>query len=112
VALLSHPNIEAAARAVGIGTATLMRWLQLPEFDTAYRKARRNAFAQAIARLQQGSCAAATTLLKIMIDPNTPASVRVRAAECVMNQATKAIEIEDIQARVAALEQETQKADQ
>jgi len=31
-------------------------------------------------------------------------SVRVRAAECVMNQATKAIEIEDIEVRVAALE--------
>jgi hypothetical protein len=39
-----------------------------------------------------------------MIDPATPASVRVRAAECVMNQAIKAIEIEDIEARVAALE--------
>ena len=49
--------------------------------------------------------AAATTLLKTMIDPNTPASVRVRAAECVMNQATKAIEIEDIEVRVTQLEQ-------
>jgi len=63
---------------------------------------------QAVARLQQGASAAATTLLKTMIDPNTPASVRVRAAECVMNQATKAIEIEDIEARVAALEKEAQ----
>jgi hypothetical protein len=39
-----------------------------------------------------------------MIDPNTPASVRVRAAEYVMNQATKAIEIEDIEARLSELE--------
>ena len=83
-----------------------------PEFDAAYRAARRAAVGQAVTRLQQGTSAAATTLLKTMIDPNTPASVRVRAAECVMNQATKAIEIEDIQARLAALEQEAQKADQ
>jgi len=55
----------------------------------------------------QGASAAATTLLKTMIDPATPASVRVRAAECVMNQATKAIEIEDIEARVAELERAT-----
>jgi hypothetical protein len=61
-------------------------------------------FVSRVARLQQGASAAATTLLKTMIDPNTPASVRVRAAECVMNQATKAIEIEDIEARIAALE--------
>ena len=47
-----------------------------------------------------------------MIDPNTPASVRVRAAECVMNHATKGIEIEDIEARVAALEQEAQETEQ
>jgi hypothetical protein len=35
-----------------------------------------------------------------MIDPNTPASVRVRAAEAIFNHAAKAIEIEDIEARV------------
>ena len=38
-----------------------------PEFDTAYRAAKRTAFGQAIARLQQGSSAAATTLLKLML---------------------------------------------
>jgi hypothetical protein len=59
----------------------------------------------AVARLQQGTSAAATTLLKVMIDPSTPASVRVRAADSVFNHAAKVIEIEDIEARVAALEQ-------
>src|SRR6266849_1915566 len=103
-ALLTQRNVEEAARAAGIGTRTLLRWLKLPEFQAAYRQARREAFGQAVARLQQGASAAATTLLKTMIDPATPASVRVRAAECVMNQAPKAIEIEDIEVRVAALE--------
>jgi hypothetical protein len=103
-ALLTHRNHEEAARAVGIGTATLLRWQKEPEFQKAYREARRAAHGQALARLQQGTSAAATTLLKMMIDANTPASVRVRAAECVMNHAAKAIEIEDIEARVAALE--------
>ena len=103
-ALLTQRNVDEAARAAGIGTRTLLRWLQLPEFQKAYRDARRAAFSQSIARLQQGASAAATTLLKTMIDPDTPASVRIRAAECIMNHATKAIEIEDIEARVAALE--------
>jgi len=75
-----------------------------PEFDAAYRAAKRPAFGQAIARLQQGTSAAATTLLKTMIEPNTPASVRVRAAECVLNQAMKAIEMQDIEARLSELE--------
>jgi transposase-like protein len=103
-ALLSQRNIEDAARAAGIGTRTLLRWLRLPEFQTAYREARRAAFGQAVARLQQGASAAATTLLKTMIDPNTPASVRVRAADCVLGHAAKAIEIEDIEVRVSELE--------
>jgi hypothetical protein len=109
-ALLSQRNMEEAARVAGIGTKTLLRWLKIPEFQAAYRQARREAFGQAVARLQQGTSAAATTLLKMMLDPKTPASVRVRAAECVMNQATKAIEIEDIEARVAELERATEES--
>jgi hypothetical protein len=41
----------------------------------------------------------------MMIDPSAPASVRVRAADSVLNHAAKAIEIEDIEVRVTALEQ-------
>ena len=107
-ALLVQRNLEDAARAVGISPKTLLRWMKEPEFDNAYRAARRAAFGQAIARLQQGASAAATTLLKTMIDPATPASVRVRASECVMNHANKGIELEDIEARLAALERSTE----
>jgi transposase-like protein len=103
-ALLTQRNIEEAAKATGVASNTLLKWMKEPEFDASYRKARRAAFGQAVARLQQGTSAAATTLLKTMIDPGTPASVRVRAAEAIFNHAAKAIEIEDIEVRVAELE--------
>jgi len=103
-ALLSQRNVEEAARFVNIGTKTLLRWLQLPEFDKAYREARRAAFSQSIARLQQASSAAVATLLKIMVDPTAPAASRIRAADSVLGHAAKAIEIEDIEARVSELE--------
>jgi len=103
-ALLSQRNIEEAARFVNIGTKTLLRWLQLPEFERAYREARRAAFAQSIGRLQQASSAAVATLLKIMVDPTAPAASRIRAADSVLGHAAKAIEIEDIEARVSELE--------
>jgi hypothetical protein len=93
------------ARACKTPVRTLYRWLGEPDFDKAFRVARRKAFGQATARLQHGSSAAATTLLKVMLDPNTSASRRVRAAECVLAHAAKAIEIEDVEARVEALEQ-------
>jgi hypothetical protein len=103
-ALLTHRNIEEAAKAAGIGSNTLLLWLKVPEFQASYREARREAFGQTIARLQQGSSAAATILMKLMLDASTPASVRARVAASVLNHAAKAIEIEDIEARVSQLE--------
>ena len=102
--LLTQRNVEEAAKAVGIAPKTLLRWMKNPGFDAAYRAAKRAAYGQAIARLQQGTSAAATTLLKTLIDRSSPASVKVRAAEAIFNHAAKAIEIEDIEARVAELE--------
>jgi len=103
-ALLTQRNVEEAARAAGIGTRTLLRWMKEPEFDAAYRQARRAAFGQAIARLQQATSAAASTLLKVMIDPSSPPSCKIRSAESILTHAAKAIELEDIEARVAELE--------
>jgi hypothetical protein len=103
-ALLSQPNVDAAARSAGISVATLMRWQKEPEFQKAYREARRAAFGQAVARLQQMSGAAVATLGKMMVDQAAPASTRVRAAECIISHAAKAIEIEDIDGRLSELE--------
>ena len=103
-ALLTKRNIDEAAKAVGISPNTLLNWMKVPEFQAAYREARKAAYSQAVAKLQQGATAAATTLLKVMVDQSTPASVKVRAAECVMTHSARAIEIEDIEARVSALE--------
>jgi len=79
-------------------------WLQLPEFRDAYLKARREVVSQFVARMQQATGAAGITILRLMTDPNVPPAVRLRAAECVFSQATKGIETEDIEVRLAALE--------
>jgi hypothetical protein len=104
VALLSQRNVEEAARVAGIGPRTLYRWLKEPDFDAAYRAAKRAAFGQAIARLHQGSSAAAATLLKLMLDPVTPPSTRARCAESVLGLASESIDREEIESRLAALE--------
>jgi transposase-like protein len=106
-ALLSHRNVEEAARAIGISANTLLRWTKEPEFEAACREARRTVFSQSIARLQDAAGAAVTTVLKIMLDLKAPAGTRLRAAEVVLEQATKAIGMDDIEARVAELEMVT-----
>jgi hypothetical protein len=104
VALLTQRNVEDAARAVDISTKTLLRWLQVPEFKIAYRKARGDTYSQGIARLQHASGAAVSTILKIMVDPTAPAASRVRAADSVLDHAAKGIEEEDIEVRLSELE--------
>jgi hypothetical protein len=109
-ALLTHRGIDEAAKAVGISAKTLLRWMQEPGFAKAYREARRTAYSQSIARLQQASSAAAATFLKLMIDPTAPAAVRLRAADLVFTHGAKSIEIEDIEARVSELERAAEEA--
>jgi len=103
-ALLTHRNTEEAAKAIGVAPKTLLRWQQIPEFQSALRRARQDALSQTIARLQQGAPAAASMLMKVMMDPSTPASTKVRAAESVLNHAEKAIELQDLDTRLAELE--------
>jgi len=103
-ALLTQRNIEEAANAIGVSTKTLLRWTKDPKFDAAFRKARRTAYGQATARLHQASGAAVSAVLKIMVDSSAPPSTRLRAAGIVLEHTAKAIEIEDIDARVTALE--------
>ena len=80
IALLTQRNVEEAARSIGIDGSTLMRWLEIPEFKAAYRQAR-------------------------WTDPATPPSTRVRAADSILAHTVKGIETENIEARVADLEQ-------
>jgi hypothetical protein len=103
-ALLTYKNVEAAARAVGISPNTLQRWSKESEFEAAYQEARRAAFSHSIGRLQDAAGAAVSTVLKIMLDPKASPGTRLRAAEVVLVQGSKAAEIADILARVAELE--------
>jgi hypothetical protein len=112
LALLQQPSLDKAAAVVGISSVTAWRISKTPEFQEEYRKARRESFSQSLARLQQASSAAVSTLLKVMVDPRAPAASRVRAAGNVLSHASKAIELEDLNLRVAELERavETQQS--
>jgi len=104
LALLQQPNLEKAAATIGISTVTAWRISKTREFKAEYRNARWEAFSQSLARLQQASGAAVSALLKVMVDKTTPAASRVRAADRVLDHATKSITLEDIESRIADLE--------
>ena len=111
VALLHEPTIAKAAETAGVGERTLHRWLdQDQNFAKAYRKARREAFAHAIALTQHYAPHAANTLAKIMADATAPHTSRVSAASTLLKFARESIELDELVARIDALEQATEQA--
>jgi hypothetical protein len=103
-ALLTQGTLAESAALAGIGEATLRRWLQRDDFQAAYRRARREAVSQAVAHLQRVSGEAVDTLRAIMNDDQKPASARVTAARVILDMSIKAVELEDLEVRIAALE--------
>lgn len=103
-ALLLAPTLADAARLAGIGEVTAWRWLKDPAFQTAYREARRAVVQQAITQVQRATGDAVETLRSVMQDTTAPASARVAAAKAVLETAFKAVEVEDLEARLAILE--------
>jgi hypothetical protein len=54
--------------------------------------------------LQKASAQAVAVLVSLMADRETPATVRIAAAKTVLEQSFRACELEDIDARLTALE--------
>lgn len=110
VGLLTQPTIDEAAKHAGVSGPTLWRWMQEPTFQTEYRKARRQAMGQATAQLQQAGCIAVKALKEIIQGSGGSASARVAAARTVLEIGLRAIELEDLDERVAELERLAEKA--
>ena len=104
-ALLSEPTIGGAAAKVGIGERTLYAWLADPEFAQAYRGARVEAVRQAMGRLQQVASESVQVLIEVMNNPAERGATRIVAAKAVLETAFKAVELEDLEASVTALEE-------
>ncbi len=103
-ALLSEKTVGGAAQKAGVGERTLLRWLQTDDFKAAYRDARREATSQAIARLATTSSGAVDTLQSVCNDLAAPPAARVSAAKTLLDFAFRAVEIDDLAARVELLE--------
>ena len=105
-ALLSEATVSSAAERTGVGEVTLYRWLKLPEFLAAYRGARREVVEKSVAQLQQSSWAASTTLVRLLGSGSD--SIRLRAAQTILDQANKGLELLDFEERLAALERQNE----
>jgi hypothetical protein len=89
-ALLTEPTHAAAATKAGISEATVQRWLRVPEFQAAYRQARRELVEGAVGRIQAATGQAVDTLLAVAKD-GVKDSDRVRAAIALLDHAFRGL---------------------
>jgi hypothetical protein len=110
---LTAPNIEEAAKVVGIGPKTLRNWQMLPEFQDAYRKANDEIVDQTMARLQRHADAALTVMVNLMTDTTVSAAIKLKAATYILDGWMRAFEtrgIEDLEVRLRELERAAEDA--
>ena len=102
--LLTSPTIGTAASVADVHPRTIKRWLAEDElFVEEYRSLRQAAVDNAVAQLQAGMSEAVETLRE-NLDAGNP-SVQVRAAVSLLELAFKAIQQQDVEARLKALEE-------
>ncbi|HEX2948937.1 MAG TPA: hypothetical protein VHV83_05125 [Armatimonadota bacterium] len=103
-ALLTQPTLVAAAKSVGIGTATLSRWMRQPAFLREYLATRREMLSHATGLMSQACHEAVGTLREVMNDRELPANARVAAARAILDAAQKSLELDDLAVRLSDLE--------
>ncbi len=100
--LLETPTIAAAANKIGVNESTLRRWRADPEFQQAMEEARRDAFGDALCRLQAGAGKAVDALLAVVDDDQAKPSARISAARALLehgHRAKDALELRHRRAR-------------
>jgi DNA-binding MurR/RpiR family transcriptional regulator len=103
-ALLSHATVPDAAAACSMSETTLFRFLREANFKAHYRAARAEIVEHAITQLQRDCATASKTLREVCESGDAPASARVSAAKAILDGAMKAVEAQDMAARLEVLE--------
>lgn len=101
-ALLTHARLEDAARAAGVSRSTLCRMLADTAFQEAFRQARRQVLDAALSRLQAAAAPAVEALTRNLTCRK--AAIEVSAARTILDQSIKSLELLELDARIARLE--------
>ena len=88
--------MTAAAAACNLHRTTLYHWIRTqPDFSAGIRDARTECYRDWCERRQEMHDLAWSTLRSLLVDPNTPASVRLRAALAVLKNGFNSPELDE-----------------
>ena len=104
-ALLTAGSVRGAAKIAGCSEATVRDRLNKNDFRSQYEEAKQNILSEALDSLSARLTDAVSTIAAVMGDTETPASVRVSAADAVLRHGLKYLEAGNILKRLEALEE-------
>ena len=103
--LLEAPSIEEGCKRARVGKSTLYGWLKDPHFRDEVDRRRKEIVDLAFERLKANIAKAAETLVKHL--DSEKETISIRAAESIIEFAQRAIEVEELEQRIGALEKTT-----
>jgi Transposase len=101
--LLAAASIEEGCKQAGVGKATVYGWLKQDAFREELNRRRKEMVELAFQSFQANVSKATETLVKLLDSDKEP--IRARAAEDIIEFTQKAIELEELGRRIAALEE-------
>ena len=108
--LLTSPSYEEAARRSGITSKQIYSWLKQPAFQEELKKQRNSIFCEALASLKAAVQKAVQTLINLLEDGDP--RIRLLASEKILLNTFKGAEFLEIEERIKALEELSEKASQ
>ncbi len=108
--ILAAPTITEGCKRAKVSRNTFYSWLKEPPFKSEYDKQGRELVEVALRDLQATVPDAVATLRKLL--KSGQHAVKFRAAQLIIENVLKRIEIEDIGSRLAALEETVKQREQ
>ena len=107
-ALLESRTIREACKKAGISVTTGTRYRKSPEFQRAYKQAKRELIESANNQLRGLTVQAVKTLKDVLSSKKSSTTEKIRAAKIVLDSSFHIQEIDDIVKRLDSLEQKTE----
>ena len=101
--LLGAPSLEEGCKRAGVSKVTVYDWLKQENFRQELKRQRDELIERALDSLKANVTRATETLVKLLDSKSEP--IRARAAEDIIEFAQKAIEHEELEKRIEALEE-------
>jgi hypothetical protein len=104
-ALMATPTKTAAAEMLGIARSTINERMKDPDLANAYNEWRQECVSQTSSNVHAEAVKVVSVLARIAHDPKVSPSVRVQAANSLLNMSARLREVDEVEERIQQLEE-------